>query len=309
MPPSIFLEIGKCVGRPVAGYGLEHDPLFFAGYRPVTPFGAVARMSPAELISALAAPAPAAGFTSRFTTVGGLRLHVRAREESSGPTWVLLHGLAVSHRYLMPTAAALPGSVYVPDLAGFGLSEHPRRAYDTFMHAAMVAAWMDAERLPAATLLGNSFGCQVAVEVAIRRPDLATALVLAGPTVDPAAPTAAAQAWRWLRDLVTEDPHQARIIARDLRDAGALRVLRTLRHSTRHPMARRLPLVKAPILVTRGEYDPIAPPHWTARAAGLAATGRNETVPHAAHNAVTTAGPYLAAQAVAFTAAFSPAKN
>jgi pimeloyl-ACP methyl ester carboxylesterase len=43
-----------------------------------------------------------------------------------GPSaWLLVHGLAVSHRYLMPTAAALAGTVYVPDLPGFGLSDKP----------------------------------------------------------------------------------------------------------------------------------------------------------------------------------------
>ena len=41
---------------------------------------------------------------------------------------VLVHGLAVSHRYLMPTAALLARRhpVGVPDLPGFGLSGDPR---------------------------------------------------------------------------------------------------------------------------------------------------------------------------------------
>lgn len=251
----------------------------------------------------MAAPAPAQGFVSRFTTVSGVRVHARVRADPAGSdtAWVLVHGLAVSHRYLMPTAAALPGDVYVPDLPGFGLSGHPRRAYDTAEHAEVVAAWIDAQGLRSAGLLGNSFGCQVATEVAVRRPDLVEALVLVGPTVDPAAPTPGGQAWRWLRDLAFEDSRQARIIARDVRDAGAGRVLRTLRHSTRHSMVERLPLVTAPVLVVRGEHDPIAPPRWVARAASLTGAGRTATVPRAAHNAVTTAGPQIAAQAVAFT--------
>ena len=65
-------------------------------------------MSAAQLRSAMAAPGPVQGFTSRYRSVAGLRLHVRTRAgtDSPGPAWVLLHGLAVSHRYLMPTAAA-----------------------------------------------------------------------------------------------------------------------------------------------------------------------------------------------------------
>lgn len=263
---------------------------------------AIARMSPAQLRLARSAPRPADGFASRWTTIGGLRLHVRERvaPDAIGPAWVLLHGLAVSHRYLMPTAAALPGRVYVPDLPGFGLSEHPPRAFDTEQHAAAVAAFMDAEGVTRARLLANSFGCQVAVELAVRRPDLVAALVLVGPTVDPGAPTASGQAWRWLRDLAREDPRQVRIIAADIRDAGPRRILATLRHSVRHHIERRLPLVHAPVLVLRGEHDPIAPSQWIARVADLAGTGTSGVVPRAAHNAITTAGTEVADRATAF---------
>jgi pimeloyl-ACP methyl ester carboxylesterase len=265
-----------------------------------------ARLSPAELRLACAAPRPAAGFTSRLVEAGGLRLHVRHRGEPgpAGPSWVLLHGLAVSHRYLMPTAAALAGpAVCVPDLPGFGLSDKPQTVYDTVRHAAAVAAWLDAEGIAGAYVLGNSFGCQVAVELAVRRPELVSALVLVGPTVDPAAPSAWGQVRRWLGDLTREDPRQARILAADLRDAGPRRVLGTLRHSVRHHIERRLPLVGAPALVLRGEHDPIAPTGWVVKAAGLLPDGRAGVVRRAAHNAVTTEGGSVAAQANAFVAA------
>jgi pimeloyl-ACP methyl ester carboxylesterase len=39
-------------------------------------------------------------------------------------------------------------------------------------------------------VLGNSFGCQVAVELAVRHPHRVGGLVLVGPTIDPAARTA-----------------------------------------------------------------------------------------------------------------------
>jgi pimeloyl-ACP methyl ester carboxylesterase len=213
---------------------------------------------------------------------------------------VLLHGLAVSHRYLMPTAAALPGSVFVPDLPGFGLSGRTPRVLTAEQHAAVVAAWMDATGLTGANLLGNSFGCQVAVELAIRRPDLVASLVLVGPTVDPAAPTAFGQLRRWARDLLSEDPRQVPMILADLRDAGPRRVLRTLKHAVGHRIDRRLPMVTAPVLVLRGEHDPIAPTAWVRRAAELARTGTFRDIPGAAHNAITTAGPLVAARAVSF---------
>jgi pimeloyl-ACP methyl ester carboxylesterase len=260
-------------------------------------------MSAAQRRLAHAAPRTLDGFVSRWVPVGGLRLHVRSRAAGGGPSWVLLHGLAVSHRYLMPTAAALSGGpVHVPDLPGFGLSGKPRRVLDVEQHCAALAAWMDADGVAGARVLGNSFGCQVAVELAVRRPDLVSALVLVGPTVDPAAPTATAQALRWVADLAWEDPRQARIIAADVRNAGVRRILTTLRLSVRHRIDHRLPLVQAPVLFLRGEHDPIAPPRWVRQAAGLTARAATGLVPAAAHNAITTAGAVVARQAVAFAA-------
>ncbi|GAA3285549.1 alpha/beta fold hydrolase [Dactylosporangium vinaceum] len=259
----------------------------------------LARMSRAERRAAVAAPHPFLGFVSHNVCAGRLRLHVREHLTPGAPAWVLLHGLAVSHRYLMPTAAALaPASVHVPDLPGFGLSDKPREIYGPRRHAEVVAAWMDRAGIGPAGVLGNSFGCQVAVELAIVRPDLVSALVLVGPTVDPAAASAAGQIGRWLRDLAREDPWQARILAADLRDAGPRRVLGTLRRCVEHRMDERLPLVgTVPTLLLRGERDPIAPRRWLERAAARTPNAMVGEVPLAGHNAVTTAGAAVAALA------------
>jgi pimeloyl-ACP methyl ester carboxylesterase len=258
-------------------------------------------MSPAQRRLTRAAPRPADGFTSTTATAHGLRLHIRHRTDPQpAATWVLLHGLAVSHRYLMPTAAALPGSVFIPDLPGFGRSEKPASVLTTEQHAHVVAAWMDAANIGDANLLGNSFGCQVAIELAIRRPDLVTSLVLVGPTVDPAAPKPGAQIRRWAHDLLSEDPQQIPMIVADVRDAGPRRILRTLQHAVSHHIERRIPLVGTPILILRGEHDPIVPAEWAAQATALARTGSTGVIPGAAHNAVTTAGTLVAAQAVIF---------
>jgi pimeloyl-ACP methyl ester carboxylesterase len=279
---------------------------------PATP--RVARMTPQERRLTTAAPRPAGGFISHAVLVDGLRLHVRQRVDphASGVAWLLVHGLAVSHRYLMPTAAALPGAVYVPDLPGFGLSQRPVGVYDTGRHAAVLGALMDRLGLTTAAVLGNSFGCQVAVELAIHRPELVSALVLVGPTTDPAAASKTGQALRWLLDLTREDPRQASILLRDLRDAGLPRVLHTLQHSVRHRMQDRLSLVTAPVMVLRGERDPIAPPSWVDEARRLTRSGGGARasdpvdVPAAAHNAVTTAGPVVAARAAVFADAWRP---
>jgi pimeloyl-ACP methyl ester carboxylesterase len=156
---------------------------------------------------------------------------------------VLLHGLAVSHRYLMPLAARLADHhpVHVVDLPGFGLSGDPGRVLDVAEHADHLAAWLQAAGLPAVAVLGNSFGCQVAVDLAMRHPDRVGGLVLVGPTMDPTARTAPRQILRWLGDTAREDPLQLPILVRDVHDAGPRRVVGTLAHALRDPIEDKLP--------------------------------------------------------------------
>src|SRR5918992_4506038 len=76
---------------------------------------------------------------------------------------VLVHGLGLSHRYMMPVAEELARDyhVYVPDLPGFGDSGHPRRTLTLPELADGLAAWMRAVGLSRVPLLGNSQGCQI----------------------------------------------------------------------------------------------------------------------------------------------------
>ena len=63
---------------------------------------------------------------------------------------------------------------------------------------------MSAAGLRRCHAVGNSFGCQVAAELAVRHPSLVATLTLMGPTVDPAAPHLWQQALRLFRDM----PHE-----------------------------------------------------------------------------------------------------
>jgi pimeloyl-ACP methyl ester carboxylesterase len=215
---------------------------------------------------------------------------------------VLIHGLAVSHRYLMPTARALHGrrAVYVPDLPGFGLSGKPDDVLDVYGHADVLAGWLDSLDTAPVAILGNSFGCQVGVELTRRRPDLVAALILVGPTTDPTAATVWGQLRRLALDLLFEDWRQAPILLADVRDAGLRRVLATLRHAVRDRIETKLPSIRVPTLLARGAHDRIAPRRWLVRAAALTPDARTLVLEGAAHNAVTTAGPQLAAAVDAF---------
>ncbi|SCG72146.1 alpha/beta fold hydrolase [Micromonospora coxensis] len=257
------------------------------------------RFGPAELRLALAAPRPAAGLTSEWRLVDGLRVHTRRTADPGGEAApvVLVHGLAVSHRYLTPLAVALSAThpVYVPDLPGFGLTERPGRAYDARQHAAFLASWLAAYRLPPVCLVGHSFGAEVAAALAARRPEAVRALVLAGPTSDPAARSRRGLVGRWLVDTVREAPLQAPILLRDVWDARPWRVYATLAHSVRNAVEEDLLRVTAPTLVVTGSRDPVVPPAWRSQVARLVPHARPLVVPGAAHNVATTAPREVAA--------------
>jgi pimeloyl-ACP methyl ester carboxylesterase len=222
-----------------------------------------------------------------------MRLHARTHD-GDGTRVVLVHGLAVSHRYLMPTAALLARRhpVAALDLPGFGLSDEPGRVLDTRELADALGGWLAATGDGPVVLLGNSYGCQVIVDLVVRRPGVAAALVLAGPTVDPAARSATRQVLRWLSDAVREPPAQGPILLRDARDAGVRRLAGTLRHSVRDRIEATLPLVPTPALVVRGGIEPIVPARWAAQAAALLPRGELAVLPGSPHNSVyAAAGP------------------
>lgn len=246
---------------------------------------------------ATSAPSTAWGFQSRWRTVRGIATHDRCSVSAPDGTTplLLLHGLAVSHRYLMPLAVNLADrhAVHVLDLPGFGLSGEPGRVLDVTEHADHLADWLEAADL-SPVVLGNSFGCQVAVELAVRHPDRVRGLVLVGPTMDPAARTASRQVLRWLRDTAREDPLQLPILVRDVRDAGLHRVVGTLVHALRDPIEDKLPLVRVPVLVTRGSREPIVPLAWATTATRLLPLGELAVVP-GPHNANYGAAEHLGA--------------
>ncbi|GAB3289337.1 alpha/beta fold hydrolase [Parasphingorhabdus pacifica] len=73
------------------------------------------------------------------------------------------------------------------DLPGFGRSAGLAGPPTVNALADWLVDWLDAADIPEAHLLGCSFGCQVAVEAALRNPGRVRSLVLVGPTTDPRA--------------------------------------------------------------------------------------------------------------------------
>ncbi len=201
------------------------------------------------------------------------------------PVFVLVHGLGMSGRYLMPTGKLLSvlGKVYAPDLPGFGKSGKPSHIPAISELADSLAEWMAAVGINSPVLIGNSMGAQVIVDFAVRHRTRLTAAVLVGPTIDPEARRMSTQIWRLLTDVPREAPGLYGIAMTDYFRAGVRRCLQTLRHALNDPIAEKLPALRVPVLIVRGEHDPIVPQRWTERAAELAPDASCVTIPGAAH--------------------------
>jgi pimeloyl-ACP methyl ester carboxylesterase len=125
-----------------------------------------------------------------------------------------------------------------------------------------LAAWIQAVGLPSATLLGNSLGCQIIVQLALQYPELIERAILVSPTMDPKARTIHQEAGRLLMDMPCEPPHFLPVLLREYLAAGITRTLRTLRYALNDPVEEHLPHVHIPTLVVRGSRDPIVPQDW-----------------------------------------------
>ena len=217
--------------------------------------------------------------SSKWARVDGLWMHYRTAGEAATarrPAVVLVHGLIVSSRYMIPTLRHLASHhrVYAPDLPGFGKSEKAPTVLDVPGLSGALSAWMDAVGLKQATLVGNSMGCQVIAHLAARRPELVHRAVLQAPTMDPCGRSVPRQVARFLLDVPREPPSLVPIELRDLLAAGARQGWRTLRHGLEDCIEENLPRVREPALVVRGSRDPICPQRWAEEAARLLPEGR-----------------------------------
>lgn len=229
-------------------------------------------------------------FQSCWACVDGRLMHHVASTvppEAKTPV-VLVHGVGLSHRYLMPYAMRLAPfhPVFVPDMPGFGLSFKPRRVLPVEALSEWVIAWMGAIGLDRAIMLGNSAGCQIIVEAAARHPERILRAVLQGPTVDPLAPSFSEQMYRWyLNRNLERSQEKGPIVVRDYWECGPTRLVRTFQHGIDHHVERRLPLVACPAMVVRGGLDPIVPQRWAEEATDLLPRGRLVVLPGVPHTA------------------------
>lgn len=219
--------------------------------------------------------------------IGPWSVHARrTRGGGTGRPVVLVHGVVVAGRYMMPTARALAEHrpVYIPDLPGFGRSEGPAKPLDVHELARSLSEWMLAAGLEHADVVGHSFGCQTVSGLAARWPERVGRLALLSPIGDPENRSLPAHIWRWMLDCPREPLSVWGSYAGGFVRFGPRRSLGTLGHSLRDEMEARLAHIQAPTLVVRGELDPIVDASWAERAASLLPRGRLAVMPGAPHN-------------------------
>ena len=234
-----------------------------------------------------------------WTNVNGLRMHSLVpvnRELTAAPPLVLVHGSGLSGRYMIPTAVHLTADfrVYVPDLPGFGDSDKPDKVFDVPELADWVAGWIATIGVERASLLGNSFGCQVIADLAARYPERIERAILQGPTTPPDERSWFWQFIRWRQNQRYNPKSLGDVTNGDYRKCGFRRMFRSFQSQITDRIEAKAPHIKAPTLVIRGEHDPIADQEWCEEIARLCPRGELGIIPGVAHTLCYTAPAELA---------------
>ena len=212
-------------------------------------------------------------------------MRIHAAVYGAGPPAVLVHGYGVSGSYMRPLARVLATSlsVYVPDLPGQGRSDELRGRVSIGALADCLGEWVDAVGLVRPLVVANSMGCQIATQLAVRRPHQVGPMVLVGPTIDSERRGARHQLFGALRDTRREPLALIGRAAVDNASVGVRGLLATARAALADRIEERLPSVSQKTVVVFGEEDGFIDRTWAERVAGLLPRGRLVTIPNEPH--------------------------
>jgi len=229
---------------------------------------------------------------------------------AAGPTVVLLHGWSAFKELWWSTLLALAphAHAYAPDMPGHG--DSPLLGSASMRQIAerieQFCAMRGDDRI---MLVGHSMGGNIALELALARPDLVERLVLVDAAVQPAEMPLYTRSyldqtfgWAVLRTSMAAarqigmvgrfvpHAHQGGVVLPALRrvtymarhDADALRAL--LDSLFENPIGPRLADLRVPTLVISGEFDPLVPPPLSRRVAAAIPGARYAVIRRAAHN-------------------------
>lgn len=206
---------------------------------------------------------PASALTERWTMIDGVDVFFR---ESANPlpdarVMTHLHGFGLSGRYLLPTAELLADEfhTYVPDLPGFGRSGKKGAALDIpdLAHAAL--RFLDDRGVEKTSIVGNSMGCPVIVELAHRYPERVDRAIL----VSPAGGIHNQPLRRAMGQLAKDGGREPRkmitVATPDYLRFGVPSTFKMFKALTQYPSLQRLLELEVPTLVVMGTRDPLLP--------------------------------------------------
>lgn len=223
---------------------------------------------------------------------------------------LLLHGWGAFKEIWWSTLLALAPHThaFAPDMPGHGGSPLGNGSSMSQI-ARRIGDFCDARGLHTISLVGHSMGGNVALELAMARPDIVRRLVLADPAVQARELPAFTRAylnsiggWFALRTSMAlaerlgtvgrrvPHDHSGGIVLPALRrvmylarhDADALRQL--LDSLFANPIGARMAAVRVPTLVVSGEFDTLVPPAYSRRVAEAIPGARYAVVRGASHN-------------------------
>jgi pimeloyl-ACP methyl ester carboxylesterase len=237
---------------------------------------------------------------ARLEVVSGCTFRVLSSvaDPTDAVTFVLVHGIGVSHRYLarLHRELARTSTVHSIDLPGFGGLPKPPVTLGVTALSTALATLLERIGVTRPVLVGHSMGTQWVVELALQRPTLSSHVVLIGPVSDDRHRTALAQSIALAMDTLGEPIDGNALVFADYLRCGPRWYLRQLREMLDYPLEERVRGVAAPLLIVRGGRDPIAGLAWARRlrdnagsASLVVVPGHQHLVQHTAPRTVTRA--------------------
>ena len=201
-------------------------------------------------------------------------------QEPTGPSRIIwLHGWGQTHASLLPLAELMINRAanVLFDLPGFGETARLADGATTTDYAAALAEEVSALPAGKRVFVGHSFGCRIALRLAVDRPELVAGLVLIAPA---GLPRRRSALWRFRAALLRFIGRLARFVDRslgsgfhgrfaerfgsaDYRNAGPLR--ETFVKVVNEDLSDVARQISQPVEIVVGEADSEAPPEISRR--------------------------------------------
>jgi pimeloyl-ACP methyl ester carboxylesterase len=200
-------------------------------------------------------------------------------EAGKGSVVILIHGLGADSRHWAANIDALSRNfrVIALDQIGYGKSDKPVMRYTVANFADYLHGFMEAAKIPQASLVGNSLGGWVALDFAIRHPEMVEKLVLVDAAgLHPAVPLKLPKGgWKslsplnthWFFDLMAANKEWATTdlgpnsFERHVKNGDSYTVASSVAEMAtgREFEDKKLEMVKVPTLIIWGRNDMLIP--------------------------------------------------